>query len=213
MGVQTTNDATRPGSTSAGAGRATDSFPHDEPADRFMNANGPEEWIRRVAETRDKHAFELLFLHFAPRLKSHMLRQGLTDTQAEDLAQETLAEVWRKSASYRSETAALSTWIYAIARNLRIDQLRKWRHIEIPLGTESDAATAHEASYANDLDAASLLARMRKLPAEQLRVIELTFIEGKSQSEISALLAVPLGTVKSRLRLAFARIRQELREA
>ena len=63
------------------------------------------------------------------------------------------------------------------------------------------------------MDAASLLARMRKLPAEQLRVIELTFIEGKSQSEISALLAVPLGTVKSRLRLAFARIRQALREA
>lgn len=166
-----------------------------------------KDWIGAVAQHRDRHAFERLFRHYAPRLQSYMLRAGMDREAAEDLVQETMAEVWRKASLYRPEIAGLSTWIYTIARNRRVDKLRRVRYAEIPLET-SEVESADETDIGRRLDALGLLDHIQRLPPEQLSVMQLVYLEGLSHAEISARLQLPLGTVKSRLRLAFAKTRE-----
>lgn len=166
--------------------------------------------VQAVAQGRDRDAFGRLFAHYAPRLKSFLLRQGADDASAEDLAQEAMLTVWRKAGLFDASKSSAGTWIFTIARNLRIDAVRKARRPEFDA---EDPAFVTEAEPAADqaFDAEQTGARVRaalaELPEEQATVVRLSFFEDKPHAEIAEKLALPLGTVKSRLRLAMKRIR------
>ena len=166
--------------------------------------------IQRVASRGDVEAFRQLFDAFAPRLKSYMMRQGADPMTAEELAQETLLTVWRKAGLYSDEKGSATTWIYTIARNLRIDRLRRevpWQ--ALPEGhdeTQSDDPTPDEA-LAEEERRQRIQAALGELPPDQYEVVALAFIDGLSHNEIAERLSLPLGTVKSRMRLAYQKMR------
>jgi RNA polymerase sigma-70 factor (ECF subfamily) len=176
-------------------------------------ANSPGDWIVAIAVRQDRAAFAALFEFYAPRIKTMLMRLGAAADAAEDVAQETLLTVWRKAAYFDPVRASASAWIYTIARNLRIDRLRGDRRAsfyadydrvdpEPPPGPDS-------ALSANERDARVRRA-LQELSAEQFRVLQLSFFEGRAHGDIAALLNLPLGTVKSRVRLAMTRLRQLL---
>ena len=171
--------------------------------------------LQAVVERRDQASFMTLFDYYAPRVKAYLRRLGAPESLADDLSQEVMFTVWRKAATYDPAKAGVGTWIYTIARNLRIDALRRERRPELepddprlapsPEPLPDDQAEAHQ-------DAAQVRAALRELPDDQAQVITMAFYDGKSHGEIAAELALPLGTVKSRLRLAFRRVRGMLGE-
>lgn len=159
---------------------------------------------------RDRAAFERLFGYFAPRIKTLMRRSGLDDAAAEELAQEALLAVWRKAHMFDPETTGAAAWIFTIARNLRIDALRRARG---QATSDIDAEFLLDGGPGADVvvAAAEREGRVRRalaaLPPEQVRVVELSFYQEQAHGEIAAALGIPLGTVKSRLRLAMTRLR------
>ena len=171
--------------------------------------------IEAVANKRDREAFGVLFDHFAPRIKTFMIRRGASDAVAEDLAQEALLIVWRKAATFDPARASASAWIFTIARNLRIDQFRRDQraasNTHLDMVEPDEPARPDQIVVGQDNDD-HVRSALKRLPAEQLRVIQLSFFEGKAHGEIAQALNIPLGTVKSRLRLAFTRLRDLLDE-
>jgi RNA polymerase sigma-70 factor (ECF subfamily) len=172
--------------------------------------------IQAVATEADRAAFAALFDHFAPRIKTMMMRSGANAGTAEELAQETLLTVWRKAAYFNPAGASPAGWVFTIARNLRIDRLRHERPLA-PLALDepdetADPDEAGQPDQAFELDERERRLRkaMTQLSADQLRVVELSFFEDKAHGEIASLLDLPLGTVKSRLRLAMGRLRKLL---
>ncbi len=171
--------------------------------------------LQQVAAHRDVDAFRQLYQVYAPRVKSYMMRQGADANTAEELAQETLLTVWRKAALYSGEKGSATTWIFTIARNLRIDRLRRevpWQ--ELPEGHDETASTdilpdeaVSEAERADRVKTA-----MASLPEDQLEVVTLSYVDGMSHSEIAEKLKLPLGTVKSRMRLAYQKIREAVED-
>jgi RNA polymerase sigma-70 factor (ECF subfamily) len=160
--------------------------------------------VAAVAASRDRAAFTALFVHFAPRVKSYLLQLGTSAETAEELAQETLLAVWRRAPQFDPMRAAPSTWIFAIARNLRIDLARRERR---PLpGEEREPIEQPDALVAAAEDGDRLRSAVGRLPAEQAEVLRLAFFADKPHAEIAALLRLPLGTVKSRIRLAMAKL-------
>jgi RNA polymerase sigma-70 factor (ECF subfamily) len=176
------------------------------------DADGFVDMIGAIAAHADRDAFAALFGHFAPRVKSYMLRLGAEPQLAEELAQETLLTVWRRAAAFDRAKSAPSTWIFTIARNLRIDAVRRSRGGELA----DDPSDAPEAAPLPDaaLAAAQSQVRIRtalgELPPEQAEVVRLSFFSDQPHSEIAEALHLPLGTVKSRLRLAMGRLRELL---
>ncbi len=169
--------------------------------------------LRRIAELRDRAAFAALFDAYAPRVKSFMLRKGASLEQAEDLVQETMIAVWNKAALYAPERGGVSTWIFTIARNLRIDRLRREKASMFTdlddYDAESGEASQDEAMGRVQEDAAVAKA-LAQIPAEQRELLILSYVEDLPQSEIAQRLQIPLGTVKSRMRLAYNRMRKLL---
>ena len=184
-----------------------------EPAATADPAADPSQWIVNIAATRCRASFALLFARFAPRVKSYLLRLGAGPELAEELAQEALLTVWRKAPYFDPSRASASTWIFTIARNLRIDAVRRERHPE-DLQNEPEMMPPAEASADDVLSAGEREARVREamqtLPDEQAEVVRLSFFQDKAHGEISRDLGLPLGTVKSRLRLAMIRLRGQL---
>jgi RNA polymerase sigma-70 factor (ECF subfamily) len=183
--------------------------------------------VRRIAAGQDREAFALLFSHFAPRIKTFMIRAGMPAATAEELAQETMLTVWRKAAVFDPRVAAASTWIFTIARNLRIDHLRRARDRvtggDIAAGGAAGGAAgaagaAEEADTAPDGEAvlfaserdSILRGALETLSREQAQVLQLSFFGDMPHGEIAARLGIPLGTVKSRLRLGLGRLRHAL---
>ena len=169
-----------------------------------------EALLRAVATLRDRAAFAELFQHFAPRLKAFMMKGGADGDTAEELAQEAMIQVWRRADSFDPSRAAASTWIYTIARNKRIDRLRRERRPPMSedeymaaLGEPERGDQAAERSQAE----VRLARSMESLPEDQATVVKMAFYEDKSHSAIAAELHLPLGTVKSRIRLALTRLR------
>jgi RNA polymerase sigma-70 factor, ECF subfamily len=167
--------------------------------------------LGRVAAERDRAAFAALFAHFAPRVKAYLLRLGAPPALAEDLAQEALLSLWRKAHLFDPTKASAATWLFTIARNLRIDAIRRERRPELePADFMPEAEPLADDGLALADDEARLRAALKELPADQIQVVELSFFADKPHSEIAAQLDIPLGTVKSRLRLAMARLRRAL---
>jgi RNA polymerase sigma-70 factor (ECF subfamily) len=169
--------------------------------------------LAAVAESHDRGAFLALFNHFAPRLKGYMKKLGTPETLAEELAQDVMFTVWRKAESYDPAKSAVSSWVFTIARNLRIDALR--REQRRVLDPNEPSLTPPPAPLADaQIQSSQQDRRVRDLldhlPKEQAAVVSLAFYEGKSHGEIAAYLAIPLGTVKSRMRLAFQHLRDAL---
>lgn len=168
--------------------------------------------LLRVAASGDRAAFAALFSHFAPRVKAYLLRLGAPPALAEDLAQEALLNLWRKAHLFDPAKASVATWLFTIARNLRIDAIRRERRPELEPEDLAPEAAADEA-LALAGDEARLRAALRQLPPDQMQVVELSFFADKPHSQIAGELGIPLGTVKSRLRLAMARLKRALGEA
>lgn len=171
-------------------------------------------WIEAIATMRDRSAFARLFAHFGPRVKGYLRRLGADDGTAEDLTQEVMLSVWRRAEQYDRRLAAPSTWVFTIARNKRIDVLRRQRRstdqeIEDPM-TERDPEPRGDQA----VEARQLRDRVREaiatLPGEQAELVRIFYFEDKSHSEIAHALDLPLGTVKSRLRLALGKMRATL---
>jgi RNA polymerase sigma-70 factor (ECF subfamily) len=160
-------------------------------------------------------AFKALFQSYAPRVKSYMLRQGADPATAEELAQETLLAVWRKAALYSDEKGSATTWIFTIARNLRIDRLRKevaWQPLPEDNDEQPSLDPLPDAEVSERERGERVRAMLAELPEDQSAVVQLAFVEGLSHSEIATRLGLPLGTVKSRMRLAYQKIRDALED-
>jgi RNA polymerase sigma-70 factor (ECF subfamily) len=169
--------------------------------------------IGRIAASRDRVAFAALFDAYAPRVKGFMMRKGATAEQAEDLVQETMITVWSKAALYVSERGSVATWIFTIARNLRIDRLRREKTSLFTdlegYDAETDEEGADEAIGRHQEE--SFVAKaLAQIPEEQRQLLLMSYMEDMPQSEIAAKLQIPLGTVKSRMRLAYTRMRKLL---
>lgn len=169
--------------------------------------------IRVAAE--DRTAFAELYAHYGPRLRTYMRKLGADAVSAEDLTQETMAAVWNKARLFDPARANANTWIFTIARNRRIDLVRRERRPEIDgddLASQADIAPSPEQAIIARRDATAIRAALADLPPDQADVIRLSFFEDRPHGAIAASLGVPLGTVKSRLRLALRRFRKALVE-
>lgn len=192
----------------------------DPPAPGSGNGARAAEWARlveAVALHRDRKAFTTLFDHFAPRIEMHLQRLGLDAAQAEEIAQEVMVTLWRKANLFDPAKSSLSTWLYRIARNRRIDLTRRDRtdFVDPQSATILDIAAEGQIDQTFDGQQRDDIVRqlVTELPAEQLGLVQLAFYEGLSHSQIAERTGVPLGTVKSRLRLAFTRLRRGLEAA
>ena len=166
--------------------------------------------LNRVAQFRDRQAFAILFDYFAPRIKSFLMRKGSSSEQAEDLVQEALVAMWSKAALYSPEKGSVATWAFTIARNLRIDRLRReraqlYQTLE-DFDAEDETPSAHDAMARAQEDTAVGRA-LAQIPAEQRELLILSYVDDVPQSEIARRLQIPLGTVKSRMRLGYQRLR------
>ncbi len=179
---------------------------------------GPDYWaslMLDISEKQDRDAFQNLFDYYAPRVKSFIMRSGIPEITAEEVAQETLLTVWRKADKYNPALASASTWIFTIARNKKIDRLRKDSR---PLPDANDPtfagpdAESPEASAWHSINAEKIRAALEKLPEEQRKVLTLAFLEENPHAAVSEMLNLPLGTVKSRIRLGLEKLRTLLAE-
>jgi RNA polymerase sigma-70 factor, ECF subfamily len=187
------------------AGRMTSAIPADAADFAVL--------VEAIAARQDRAAFTRVFAYYAPRVKAYLTRLGLDGAQAEEVTQEVMVAVWRKAASFDARQASVSTWIFRIARNRRIDVFRRDRRETLDA---SDPAFEPLAEVRPDgaAEAAEREAQVRRamddLPPEQRDLVRRAFYEDLSHSEIAATTGVPLGTVKSRLRLAFAKLKLTL---
>jgi RNA polymerase sigma-70 factor (ECF subfamily) len=185
------------------------------PADPKTDPNLPDfsALIEAIAQRQDRAAFGTLFDFFAPRIKGFLMRSGLPSGAAEDLAQDALLSVWRKAGQFDATRAEASAWIFAIARNLRIDSFRRDQRASLiafdPSGDPDEPDRPDAAMLAGERERCVREA-MESLPDEQARIVELSFFAGKPHGDIARELGLPLGTVKSRLRLAMKRLRDLL---
>lgn len=171
--------------------------------------------VARVASLRDQAAFARLFDHFAPRITGYLLRIGTDNGTAEEITQEVMVTLWRKAELFDRAKSSVGTWLFRIARNRRIDLIRRNREADLDA---NDPMLIPEEERAPDesLDARRFEAIVAEviagLPSEQLDLVKLAFFEGMSHSQIADATGLPLGTVKSRIRLAFARLKKALEE-
>ncbi len=181
-----------------------------------MGSAEPEgtDWVAAVAAVRDRRdaaAFAALFRHFAPRIKGFLMKSGTAETTAEEVAQEVMATLWHKAHLFDPARASVATWIFTIARNRRIDAIRRARRPEpeeLPWGPEAEPD--QEEALAMQQETQRLGEAIARLPEKQKDLIERAYFGDLSHTEIAAATGLPLGTIKSRIRLALERLRHQM---
>lgn len=193
--------------------------PASRPANRTATGHRERmaELLLAIGQHRDEQAFAGFYDYFAGRVKSFLIGKGMNEQVAEELMQEIMLTVWRRADSYDPDKAAPSTWLFTIARNRRIDYLRGNARIEVELDDELLEADVEEDDsqerHVSRLEAARTVDEaMARLPAEQQQVLHLSYFRGQSHGAIARWLDLPVGTVKSRIRLGMQAIRQQLVE-
>ncbi|KKB81305.1 hypothetical protein VW35_02025 [Devosia soli] len=181
----------------------------------FPLNDDPETLLLRVAGARDREALARLFSLFGPRVKSMMLKLGANDAIAEDMVQETFLSVWRKAHLYSIERGAAVSWIFTIARNLRIDQFRRqsnkpYEDLETVTIESAEPSGSMMIEQKQVIDRVTLA--LKSLSPEQQEVVRLSFLHDMPHAQIAEKVGIPLGTVKSRLRLAYERLRPMLED-
>jgi len=172
------------------------------------------EWnaeITAVRENRDQEAFARLFSHFAPRVKAFLMKSGSSAEFAEECTQEVMATIWRKAHMFDGSKASVSTWIFTIARNRKIDMIRKQRRPEpedLPWGPEAEPSQTDVMIIEEETE--RLGKAIAELPEKQRKLIERAYFGELSHSEIAEETGLPLGTIKSRIRLALERLRHSM---
>lgn len=184
----------------------------DSVATQLTRSTVPDAWaenVRLVAVKRDRAAFQLLYKHFTPLIRAFLLKSmgsGANRAEAEEITQEVLIKVWNKAASFNPAKASVNTWIFTIARNTRIDFIRRNDRNNREIDIEDIWHEAESPEPLVDMQqrrAEQVIKQaMATLPEEQVQVLYKAFMEGKSHNEVAEELGLPLGTVKSRIRLA-----------
>jgi RNA polymerase sigma-70 factor (ECF subfamily) len=176
--------------------------------------NGNDEYfascMKDIADNQDKSSYASIFKHFAPRLKSYFVKAGASENQAEEVIQEVMIAVWTKAASYDKSKSSVTTWLYTIARNKRIDKIRKEkRHylLESDEGLEVPVPSSQEGEIMSWQLSNKIKAFLDILPKEQSMLLKLSYFYEKTHSDIAKDLSLPLGTVKSRIRLALSKMK------
>lgn len=173
------------------------------------------ELVQQVANAKSREAFLALFDHFAPRLKAFYRRRGADEARAEDLVQDVMVALWQRAEQFDHRQAGVSTWLFTIARNRQIDLIRRDLRPDLdpdePALQPSDPP-APDVAFDMTQVATRVRAALEQLPPEQAELIRLSFYEEASHSAIAQHLELPLGTVKSRLRLALQKLRLALGE-
>lgn len=168
-----------------------------------------------VSLQRDRASFMRIYDHFAPRLQRYLRNLGAPDSMADELVQEALLTLWRKAGMFDPARASLATWLYRVARNLYIDHVRRephWIPVQEGLDRLDHAESARlDSQPESSLDQDILKRAIDRLPPVQAKLVRMCYLESKSHSEICAELAMPLGTVKSSLRRAFAKLQGSMR--
>lgn len=180
-----------------------------------------DEWsecLVLIAEKEDRAAFARLFKHFAPLIKAFALSgSALSASHADELVQEVMLKIWQKARAFDPEKAAASTWVYTIARNCRTDMFRRLQKFDTPLAAEDFSPDIEDEEPFMQLQSRRSAQRihelMTELPPEQTQILAKVYMEGKSHAEAAAELDLPLGTVKSRVRLAIQKLQVQFEEA
>ena len=170
------------------------------------------EHLKRIQANQDQRAFAELFAHFAPRVKAFLMKSGASPSMAEECTQEVMATLWHKAHLFDPSRASVATWIFTIARNKKIDALRKQRRPEpenLEWGPEAEPEAAD--ILVLQQESQQLTQAMTALPSQQRELIEKAYFGDLSHSEIAAETGLPLGTIKSRLRLALSKLRQTMK--
>tara|TARA_B110000093_G_scaffold32079_1_gene32746 strand:+ start:38 stop:694 length:657 start_codon:yes stop_codon:yes gene_type:complete len=170
------------------------------------------EHLKRIQANQDQRAFAELFAHFAPRVKAFLMKSGASPSMAEECTQEVMATLWHKAHLFDPSRASVATWIFTIARNKKIDALRKQRRPEpenLEWGPEAEPEAAD--ILVLQQESQQLTEAMTALPSQQRELIEKAYFGDLSHSEIAAETGLPLGTIKSRLRLALSKLRQTMK--
>lgn len=190
-----------------------DNKPPGEDVTNIVNIKQSEptckEWsqmLSSLAESRDKKTYAQLFHHFAPKVKAYIIRLGVNGAAAEELTQEVMLSVWRKAHMYHIEKAAASTWIFTLARNQSIDWMRKQKYPEYSLDEWSETAM-EEGQGEQSVMSDRMIKAIETLPEKQAQVIYMSYFEGRSHGDIASRLDIPLGSVKSRIRLAAEKLK------
>ncbi|RBW42661.1 RNA polymerase subunit sigma [Loktanella sp. D2R18] len=166
-----------------------------------------------VRNDRDRDAFALLFDHFAPRLKGFIMRTGTGSGQAEEIVQDVMLTVWRKADQFDPERAQVSAWVYQITRNRQIDVIRKEnKPLPEELGEDPSAEPDASQILAVEQEAGQLKGALARLKPDQREMIEKAYLGELTHQEISTQTGLPLGTIKSRIRLGLEKLRHELKE-
>ena len=192
----------------------------DDEGTPLIDANGKriDEWsecLALIAKNQDRAAFTRLFRHFAPLMKAFALSGStMSANHADELVQEVMLKVWQKAGAFNAEKAAASTWIYTIARNCRTDLYRRLQKFDTPLSAEdvSDSEESEEAFVVlhQKRTRDRIRSLIKELPHDQAQILGKVYMEGKSHSEVAGELDLPLGTVKSRVRLALQKLQIQL---
>jgi RNA polymerase sigma-70 factor (ECF subfamily) len=198
------SDPTRPASATS------------DPHGRACAADNFDLLIVRVAEHGDRDAFRTLFLSLSPKVKALAIRQGADPAGAEEIVQETFLAVWRKARQFSPQRGGAGAWVFAIARNIRIDLLRRQPAWQALTEEQEESDPSNDCAPDDALASRQIQSRVQGvvlgLPPDQAAVVRLSYVDGLSHSEIAGALGVPLGTVKTRMNLAYQKIRTALQD-
>lgn len=175
------------------------------------------QWLKAVSTKRDKHAFTQLFKFFAPKIQRIARSKFPNDAQASEVVQETMTNVWRKAHLFDDTKGAATTWVYTVMRNVSFDMLRKIKgnkedNLSEDIWPLAEAMISDDESFNDHLADSQLLSEIESLPEAQQEVIKGFYFMELSQEQLAVHLNLPLGTIKSRLRLALAKLKAQLGE-